>query len=57
MDEQDEKRMIEAGAQALADDCWHPPQPLSSLSRHDQERFRRQARLVLAAVEVVGFAE
>ena len=40
---------IEAGAQALADDVWHPPQKLENLSVHEANKFRRQARLVLAA--------
>ncbi len=41
--------MVEAGMQALADDVWHPPQKLSSLPQHDQNRFRRQSLLVVNA--------
>lgn len=41
--------MIEAGAQALADDVWHPPLKLESLSRHEANKFRRQAQIVLTA--------
>lgn len=41
--------MVEAGAQALVNDQWHPPQPLSSLSGVDARRYRRQALLVLKA--------
>lgn len=40
---------IEAGAQALANDVWHPPQLLANLSNSDASRFRRQARIVLEA--------
>lgn len=49
--------MLEAGAQALANDVWHPPQPLASLSNLDANRFRRNALLVLkAALSVVAEA-
>lgn len=41
--------MIEAGAQALANDVWHPPQKLESLPPHVINKFRRQARLALEA--------
>jgi hypothetical protein len=41
--------MLESGAQALANDVWHPPQPLASLSRLEANKFRRQALLVLKA--------
>jgi hypothetical protein len=41
--------MLEAGAQALANDVWHPPQPLASLSSFDANKFRRQALIVLKA--------
>lgn len=44
--------MLEVGAQALADDVWHPPQKFSSLPSHDQNKFRRQALLVLKAVQI-----
>lgn len=40
---------VELGAQALANDVWHPPQRLETLSRCDANKFRRQARMVLAA--------
>ena len=46
--------LIEAGAQALANDVWHPPIALAILSKHEADRFRRQARLVLDAVEKAG---
>jgi hypothetical protein len=49
----DEEVMIEAGAQALANDVWHPPQPLKHLSPSDVRNYKRQARLVLAAVGLV----
>lgn len=42
--------LIEKAAQALANDYWHPPQPLKSLAKHDADRFRRQARVVLMLV-------
>lgn len=41
--------MVEVGAQALADDVWHPPQRLGLLARYEADKFRRQARLVLEA--------
>lgn len=41
--------MLAAGAQALADDVWHPPQRFESLPPHDANKFRRQALLVLKA--------
>jgi hypothetical protein len=41
--------MINAGAQALANDVWHPPQQLMSLALYEQDKFRRQARIVLEA--------
>lgn len=44
--------IVEACAQALANDYWHPPQKLSILAKHDAEKFRRQARLVLGAASV-----
>jgi hypothetical protein len=40
---------IEAGAQALANDVWHPPQSLKMLSPSEANKFRRQSRLVLEA--------
>jgi len=40
---------IKTGAQALADDVWHPPQKFESLPPYDQNKFKRQARLVLEA--------
>ena len=45
-----EAENVEAAAQALANDVWHPPQPLSSLSPSEVNKFRRQARIVLAAL-------
>jgi hypothetical protein len=41
---------VEAGAQALANDVWLPPQRLEILSKHEADKFRRQARLVLEAI-------
>jgi hypothetical protein len=41
--------MIERGAQALANDVWHPPQRLGNLARYEADKFRRQSRLVLEA--------
>jgi hypothetical protein len=44
---------IDAGAQALANDVWHPPQRLENLSGSEANKFRRQARLVLEAASLV----
>jgi len=45
--------MIDAGAQALADDDWRPPGKLSALGRVATARYRRQARTVLEAAHVL----
>lgn len=42
--------MIDAGAQALVNDQWHPSPPLSAVTPHDARRYRRQAELVLRAI-------
>jgi hypothetical protein len=34
---------LEAAAQALADDVWHPPIPLAKMVKHEANKFRRQA--------------
>jgi hypothetical protein len=44
--------MLRAGAQALADDVWHPAQKFESLPKHDQNKFMRNALLVLKAAQV-----
>jgi hypothetical protein len=41
--------MLDAGAQAIINDIWHPPQPLSSIPPADAARHRRTALLVLKA--------
>lgn len=42
---------IEVAAQALADDVWHPPLALAQLTPSEATRLRRQARIVLEAVQ------
>lgn len=41
--------MIEAGAQALVNHHWHPPQKLSVIGDWEAKKYRYQARLVLEA--------
>jgi hypothetical protein len=45
---------IEAVAQALANDAWHPPVSLDALSSYEARKFRRQARIVLDAIRALG---
>jgi hypothetical protein len=40
---------LEAAAQALADDVWHPPLPLANMNPSDARRFRRQAEIAIRA--------
>jgi hypothetical protein len=41
--------MLLAAMQALVNEEWHPPQPLSSFNGFDQRRYRRLATVVLNA--------
>lgn len=46
--------MLDAGAQAIVNDIWHPPQPLSSIPPADADRHRRTALMVLKAAYPVS---
>lgn len=48
------EKMVEDGAQALANDVWHPPQLFKSLPNSEANKFRRQALLVLKAALTSG---
>lgn len=44
--------IVDAAAQALADDVRHPPLKLENMARHEATKFKRQAQLMLDAIGV-----